>query len=58
MGEKASNIVGLILTAIPLALSVALFLLSVLNKLDTKTAFSLISIALFCLSVKHLHDKE
>jgi transcriptional regulator with XRE-family HTH domain len=56
--EKASKIVGLILIAIPLAMSVALFVLSVLNKLDTKTAFSLISIALFSLSVKHLHDRE
>lgn len=56
--EKVSDIVGLILTAIPLAMSVVLFVLSILNQLDTKTGFSLIAIALFSLSLKLLHDRE
>ena len=50
------DVVSIVLKAVPLAMGVAVTVLSVLGRIDTKSAFTMLGIGLACLSV-HLLRK-
>ena len=50
------DVVSVVLKAVPLAMGVAVTVLSVLGRIDTKSAFTMLGIGLACLSV-HLLRK-
>lgn len=53
-----SELVSLILRAVPLAMGVAVTVLSILGEMDTGSGFTLVGIALFCLSLYLLNNKN
>ena len=57
---KADEIVGLVLKAIPLAMGVAVVVLSALGGIDLNSAVSMLAIGMVCMSVEALrgHGKQ
>ena len=56
--NKAGDILGLILMAVPLAMGIAVVALSALNQIDVLSAVALLGIGLVCLSFKALIDRQ
>ena len=54
---KIDDVVGLILRSIALAMGVAVTVLSIMDALDTRSAFSMLGIGLFSLAL-HMFRKE
>ena len=54
---KKDDIVGLILSAIPLAMGVALVVLSILGKTDVHSGFGMAGIGIACISLNQLRKK-
>lgn len=52
--SEAEHIIALILKVIPLAMGVGLFVCSLLNVLDSRSACGMTGIALFCLALSNL----
>ena len=57
-GNKVSEIVALILKAIPLAMGIAVVVLSVMKELETNTAIMMLGLGLACMAVTQLPKKE
>ncbi len=60
-GEKettAAEIIELILKAVPLAMGVAVVVLSILGEMDATTAFTLLGVGMVCLSIGALSNKK
>lgn len=55
---KVSQIINLILTAIPLAMGVAVVILGILKELDTPSALTMLGIGLICLAIRQLNSAE
>ena len=56
--SKVDEVVSNILKAVPLAMGVAVVVLSILNELEVTAALSLLGIGLACLSIEALHDNK
>ena len=54
--QKPAEIVSLILKAIPLAMGIAVVVLSVLDKIDTKSSLIMLGVGLACLGVGALYE--
>ena len=54
---KKDDIVGLILSALPLAMGVALVVLSILGKTDVHSGFGMTGIGIACISLNQLRKK-
>ena len=57
-GNKVSEIVALVLKAIPLAMGIAVVVLSVMKELETNTAIMMLGLGLACMAVTQLPKKE
>lgn len=55
---KVSQIINLILTAIPLAMGVAVVILGILKELDTASGLTMLGIGLICLAVRQLNRSD
>lgn len=56
--KTAGEIVGLIFKAVPLAMGVAVLVLTILRELDTYSASIMLGLGLACLSVSALNDRD
>ena len=54
VSNELEHIIDLILKVIPLAMGVALFVCSLMNMLDSNSAYGMTGIALFCLALSNL----
>lgn len=57
-GNKVSEIVTLILKGVPLAMGIAVVVLSIMNELETNAAITMLGLGLACLAVTQLPKKE
>ncbi|MGI5977009.1 MAG: hypothetical protein ACOX68_04865 [Candidatus Limivicinus sp.] len=57
-GEKIQEIVNLVLKAVPLAMGVAVTVLTILNQLDIKSGMIMLGIGLAAAAVYLLQDKS
>ena len=57
-GEKVQEIINLALRAVPLAMGIAVTVLTVLDQLDTKSAMIMLGIGLACAAIYLLQDKS
>jgi len=55
---EPQDIVGLIMKAVPLAMGVAVIVLSIIGGLDTGSAITMIGVGLTCLSIAALNDRK
>lgn len=53
-GEKAEQVLDVVLKAIPMAMGIAVAVLAVLGELDMQSGFSMLGIGLACLAVREL----
>ena len=56
--KEINEIINLILRAIPLAMGVAVMILIILEEIDSKSAFILLGLGLFCLALYTLQDTK
>lgn len=57
-GEKAQEIVSLVLKAVSLAMGVAVTVLTILDKVETKSAIIMLGIGLACVALNLLQEKN
>jgi len=57
-GNKVSEMVTLILKGVPLAMGIAVVVLSIMNELETDVAITMLGLGLACLAVTQLPKKE
>lgn len=57
-GNKVSEIISLILKGVPLAMGVAVVVLSIMKELETNSAICMLGLGLACLAVTHFSKKE
>ena len=53
-GEKAEQVLEVVLKAIPMAMGIAVTVLAILGELDMQSGFSMLGIGLACLAVREL----
>ena len=53
-GEKAEQVLEVVLKAIPMAMGIAVMVLAILGELDMQSGFSMLGIGLACLAVREL----
>ena len=56
--NKTEKIMDIVLKAVPLAMGVTLVVSSALGSIDVYSGFTMTGIALFCISIKNLENKE
>ena len=56
--SKGGKIINIILKAVPLAMGVAVAILSIQNKIDTRNALIMLGVGLACLSAGSLNDHD
>ncbi len=57
-GEKVQEIVSLVLKAVPLAMGIAVTVLTILGKIETKSAMIMLGIGLACVALNLLQEKK
>ena len=57
-GEKVQEIVSLALKAVPLAMGIAVTVLTILGKIETKSAMIMLGIGLACVALNLLQEKK
>ena len=58
VGEKVQEIINLALRAVPLAMGIAVTVLTVLDQLDSKSGMIMMGIGLACAAIYLLQDKN
>ena len=53
-GEKAEQVMDVVLKAVPLAMGIAVTVLSVLGEMDLQSGFSMLGIGIACLAIREL----
>ncbi len=57
-GEKVQEIINLVLKAVPLAMGIAVTVLTILDKVETKSAMIMLGIGLACVALNLLQEKK
>lgn len=52
------NIIGLVLKGVALAMGIAVVVLSILNKVETDSAISMLGIGLACLAITQFSERK
>lgn len=55
-GEKAEQVMDVALKAVPLAMGIAVTVLSVLGEMDLQSGFSMLGIGIACLAIRELKN--
>ena len=55
-GEKAEQVMDVALKAVPLAMGIAVTVLSVLGEMDLQSGFSMLGIGIACLAIRELRQ--